>query len=65
MIDEQPRPVIVDAHGRPARTSDDACPRCGAGKDKRVKSGGFGTPHPVCTGGCSPAYEWTDEVWRG
>lgn len=59
-------PVIVDPSGQPARApASKACPKCGAGPDKRVKSGGFGPAHPVCNGGCNPAYEWLDEVWRG
>jgi hypothetical protein len=54
--------TILDATGKPARPAADArCPRCGAGPEQRVPSGGFGVPHPVCTGGCSPAYEWLDE----
>lgn len=47
-------PVIVDAHGQPARkrlAQDDRCPRCKAGKDQRVASGAFGgDPHPICRG---------------
>lgn len=58
--------VLVDQQGRPLRPAQtEQCPRCGAGVDKRVPSSGFGLPHPVCAGGCSPAYEWTEEVWRG
>jgi hypothetical protein len=59
--------AIVDAHGKPARQKkDERCPSCGAGPEKRVASSGFGrTPHPICTGGCSPAYEWVNEVFRG
>lgn len=43
-------PVIVAPDGRPARTVAGAgpCPRCGAGPERRVPSGGFGDPHPVC-----------------
>jgi uncharacterized protein (DUF983 family) len=44
----------VDATGRPAKVSSD-CPRCGAGKDKRVPSAGFGEPHDVCR---ACGYEW-------
>jgi len=56
-------PVIVDAHGRPARKGEtEACPRCGAGVDRRVPSSGFGTAHPVCT---DCGFEWHDEVFRG
>ncbi len=57
---------IVDSQGKPARAaSTKTCPKCGAGPEKRIASGGFGVPHPVCNGGCNPAYEWVDEVWRG
>jgi len=67
MSDQQPAPApqIVDAYGKPARQASKACPKCGAGPEKRIASGGYGTPHPVCAGGCNPAYEWIDEVWRG
>lgn len=64
---EQPfNPVIVDPSGRPARKARDRnCPMCGAGPEHRTGTGGFGGPqHPVCTGGCSPAYEWKGEVFR-
>jgi ribosomal protein L37AE/L43A len=44
--------VIVDPHGQPARRREDtSCPKCRAPKDRRVASGGFGTPHAVC-GAC-------------
>jgi uncharacterized protein (DUF983 family) len=56
-------PVIVDAHGKPARAAvSRACPQCGAGPDARVPSAGFGHPHPVC-GRCG--YEWHAERWEG
>ncbi len=60
---ETHEPGIVDASGRPARkAASDRCPRCGAGPDKRVASGGFGKlPHPICCCG----HEWPDEVFRG
>ncbi len=56
---------ILDASGKPMRQAKSRnCPRCGAGPEKRVGTGGFGQPkHPVCMGGCSPAYEWLDEVF--
>ncbi len=62
-----PAEALVRPDGRPARPprrvpQTDRCPRCLAGSDKRVASGGFGTPHPVC-GACG--YEWHDEVFRG
>lgn len=41
-------PVIVNAHGQPARAADATCPQCGAGADRRRASAGFGDPHPVC-----------------
>ncbi len=54
-------PVILDPKGQPARKPvDKHCPRCG--KDKRVASGGFGVPHPVCS---NCGYEWVNEVWNG
>ena len=60
---EQARPPILDATGKPARAATTAsCPQCGAGPDRRVASGGFGLPHPVCA---SCGYEWMDEVFRG
>ena len=37
--------VLTDA---PRRPTDDSCPRCGAGKQRRVKSSGFGEKHDVC-----------------
>lgn len=41
--------TIVDPQGRPARRPESrACPRCGAGPERRVLSGGFGEPHHVC-----------------
>lgn len=46
-----PASGLVDATGRPLRrpqAASDACPGCGAGKDRRVPSAGFGTPHEVC-----------------
>jgi len=52
MSDPQPfnAPVIVDAHGQPARApADRACPRCGAWPERRVLSSGFGSPHDVCS----------------
>lgn len=56
---------IVDPSGRPAREAlkkSKNCPRCGAGPEKRIASGGFGKePHPICPCG----HEWLDEVFRG
>lgn len=42
---------LVAPDGRPARASVTAspnCPRCGAGEERRTKSGGFGETHDVC-----------------
>lgn len=55
--------VIVAPDGTPARKApSQACPRCGAGTDKRIASSGFGTPHPLCS---DCGYVWEDEVFRG
>lgn len=43
-------PQILGANGAPARVPQPAqCPGCGAGKDRRVKSAGFGAPTDVCS----------------
>ena len=47
---------LVDAGGRPLRQRSESCPDCGAGKDKRVPSAGFGDPHPVC-GRCGHEFQ--------
>jgi len=63
MPDDRPHqaPAIVDASGRPARQAIDTnCPRCGAAKEKRMASCGFGMRRPVCT---VCGYKWEDEVW--
>ena len=60
--EESFNPMILDSTGKVARRPKElACPRCGAGPDKRVASAGFGIPHPVCRCG----YEWHDEVFHG
>ncbi len=52
---------IVDPTGRPARkAADQRCPQCGAGHEKRVKSG-MGAAHPVCM---RCGYEWHEEQWH-
>lgn len=54
-----PAPVLVDASGQPLRpraARDSSCPRCQG--TKRVASGGFGTPHPVCA---QCGFEWPGE----
>jgi uncharacterized protein (DUF983 family) len=53
--------VILDARGLPARKEGEHCPQCGAGKEKRVASCGFGTPMAVC-GQCGYDFQ---EVFRG
>ena len=53
---------ILDRFGKPARAASSTCPQCGAGKDKRVQSSGFGVAHPVCA---KCGHEFFDEVWRG
>ena len=53
-------PALLDATGRPLRrhqANPDACPGCGAGKDRRVLSAGFGTPHEVCE---KCGHEWKE-----
>lgn len=40
--------TLVDAAGKPA-VRDTSCPQCGAGKDRRQVSAGFGQPHDVCS----------------
>lgn len=53
--------AILDANGKPARKAVSRnCPRCAAGPESRIASGGFGIPHPVCAG-CG--YEWVQEVF--
>lgn len=48
-IQHEARPRILGPTGQPARLAPEAkCPRCGAGPDQRVPSGGFGEPHQVC-----------------
>lgn len=56
-------PTVVDAHGQPyTRSAEDGkCPRCHAGAERRVASGGFGRRHPVC-GQCG--CEFRDEEWH-
>lgn len=62
MTDETaPAIVLTDPKPLPRDKRAQNCPQCGAGKDKRVASGGFGTPHPVCSG-CG--YEWHEERWN-
>lgn len=49
-------PQILGANGSPARVPQPVqCPSCGAGKDRRVKSGGFGAVVDVC-GRCGFEY---------
>ena len=61
-MNQQQDRQIVDPSGKPARQAlDTACPKCGAGPDKRVASCGFGTPSTLCS---SCGYDF-QEVWRG
>lgn len=54
-----PASRLVDGTGRPARRKvETTCPRCRAGEERRVPSGGFGLPHEVC-GVCG--YEFPTE----
>lgn len=53
---ERPDPVILDADGQPARPASRRCPVCGAGPDRRRRSGGFGAVHDVC-GDCGYAFD--------
>ena len=52
-------PLILSTEPRPL-PRDRRCPQCHAGPEKRVASGGFGTPHPVCS---QCGYEWHEERW--
>jgi len=65
-VSEQPfnAPRILGPNGRDLASSREApavCPRCGAGKKQRCASGGFGTPHTVCSG-CG--YDFIDVPWE-
>jgi predicted RNA-binding Zn-ribbon protein involved in translation (DUF1610 family) len=41
--------LLVAPDGRPARrASDEPCPECGASKEKRTRSAGFGEPDLLC-----------------
>ncbi len=54
---------LVTPQGKPAHTAmSKDCPRCGAGPERRVASGGFGAPHPVC-GQCG--HDFHGERWDG
>ena len=58
MTDDRPTPPpILDPSGQPARPpASRACPKCGAGPDRRQASGGFGAVHDVC-GNCGHAFD--------
>ena len=58
------RNIIDPSTGKPFAEppKDTSCPQCGAPKERRRASSGFGRPHPVC-GDCG--HEWLDEVWQG
>lgn len=55
-------PLIVLTDADDELPKDERCPRCRKGPEHRVKSSGFGAPHPVCS---QCGYEWHDEEWRG
>lgn len=61
MADAQ-KPAIVLTDADDDLPTDERCPQCKRGPEYRVKSAGFGTPHPVCR---ACGYEWRDEEWRG
>ncbi len=49
MTGDRETPGLVDYRGRPIRDpKNTTCPKCGAGADRRVASGGFGDVHDVC-----------------
>lgn len=58
---EQMKPAIVLTDADDDAPKDERCP-WGHGPEYRVKSSGFGVPHPVCS---KCGYEWPDEEWRG
>lgn len=49
-------PKIISTEPKPL-PKDDRCPRCRAGREKRVASAGFGQPHDVCN---VCGYEWEE-----
>lgn len=57
---DAPSPVLVDPSGRPLRRAATpqpvSCPQCRG--TKRVASGGFGAPWPVCA---TCGFEWHGE----
>jgi len=53
---DKPAILLTDPTPLPVST---ACPRCDAKKDRRVLSGGFGSPHDVC-GNCG--YEFAERT---
>ncbi len=59
MTDKRP---ILNAYGQPASQTivSEDCPQCGAEKDRRGPSSGFGHPHPICL---DCGFEWMQEVW--
>lgn len=62
MTDDEKPARIVDAQGRPAPPAIPRCPRCliesrPGDERKRVRSGGFGSPHDVCI---ACGYEWEE-----
>jgi hypothetical protein len=51
---------LVDPSGRPVKRAPVTCPKCGAGKDRRINTAGFGEP-VFCCGGCGHHYEGVKE----
>lgn len=41
-------PVIVNAHGKPARSTDQTCPSCGKGPEFRRPASTFGEKFDIC-----------------
>lgn len=58
-------PRILGPNGRPAvgpAPASSVCPRCGAGRDRRILGGGFGTVTPmVLCGACGHHFEGETE----
>jgi hypothetical protein len=49
--------MLLGSDGKPVKRLEELpCPKCGAGRERRISSGGFGTPHLVCLG-CGYEFE--------
>jgi len=47
--EEKPAPrAILGSNGKPIAAGSTNCPSCGAAKEKRINSAGFGPPIIVC-----------------